>query len=396
MEIWKRNLFVCWFGAFITAIGLSEIAPFLPMFIKELGIHNQGSIDTYSGICFGVTYLVAGIFSPLWAKMSDRYGRKPILLRACLGMGITIFLTGFCTNIYELLILRVLQGAVTGYTTACITLIATQTTKKHVGWALGVLSTATVSGSLIGPLIGGYLSDTIGIRNVFFIIGGLLFIVFITTILFVKEEFEVIKTNNLNIAQFWKLIPNKSLILSLFITGFLLRVSLFSIEPMMTEYITSLAGNIKDLALISGLAFSVTGLGSVIASPILGKLSDKVGTKKIILIAVIVSAIFYIPQAFVKNTWELTALRLILGFATAGIAPGINAMIKRATNPELTARTLGFNMLFQYVGMFIGSFVGGQIAATFGIRCIFFITAGLLLLNAAIIYMNIYRKAIDV
>ncbi|MGL4453250.1 MAG: multidrug efflux MFS transporter [Sarcina sp.] len=396
METWKRNLFVCWFGAFITAIGLSEIAPFLPIFIKELGVKSQGNIDTISGIAFGVTYLVAGLFSPLWAKMSDRYGRKPILLRACLGMGITIFLTGFCTNAYELLALRVLQGAVTGYTTACITLIATQTDKKHVGWALGILSTATVSGSLIGPLVGGYLADNIGIRNVFFIIGGLLFIVFLTTVFFVKEDFKVIKTNNLSVVKLWKLLPNKSLILSLFITGFLLRVSLFSIEPMMTEYINLLTGNIKDLALISGLAFSITGLGSIIASPVLGRLSDKIGTKQIILIAVIASAIIYIPQAFVSNVWELTGLRLILGFATAGIVPGINAMIKRATSEELTARTLGFSMMFQYVGMFIGSFLGGQIAAFLGIKYIFFITAGLLLINAVIIYLNIYRKAINV
>ncbi|MGL4990437.1 MAG: MFS transporter [Sarcina sp.] len=396
MEIWKRNLIVCWIGAFATAVGLSQLAPFLPIFIKELGVTSQKHIDIYSGIAFGVTYLVAGLFSPLWAKMSDRYGRKPILLRACLGMGVVIFLIGFSGNIYELLILRVVQGAVTGYTTACITLIATQTDKKHVGWALGVLSTATVSGSLIGPLLGGLLSEIFGIRYVFFIIGGVLMFVFLLTVLFVKEDFTPIKTNNLSIKKFWQALPNKSIIMVLFLTGFLLRISLFSIEPMMTEYITGLAGNIKDVALISGLAFSITGLGSVIASPILGKLSDKIGTKKIILIAVIASAIIYIPQAFVTNVWQLTGLRLILGFATAAIAPGINTMIKRATKTEFTARTLGFNMTFQYVGMFIGSFVGGQVAAMFGIKYIFFITSILLLINGFIIYKNIYKKEINI
>lgn len=396
MEIWKRNLFICWFGAFITAMGLSQIAPFLPIFIQDLGVHSQKSIDMISGISFGVTYLVAGLFSPLWAKLSDKHGRKPILLRACLGMGIVIFLTGFSQNVYELMILRIVQGAVTGYTTACVTLIATQTDKKHVGWALGVLSTATVSGSLLGPLIGGYLADTIGIRNVFFIIGCALFIVFMLTVLFVKEDFKPIKTNNLKFTQLWKMMPSPEIILALFITGFLMRVSLFSIEPMMTQYIKTLTGNIPDIALISGITFSVSGLGSIIAAPILGRISDKVGTKKIILIAVIVSAIIYIPQAFVKNPFELTILRLILGFATAGIAPGINTMIKKATKPELTARTLGFNMMFQYVGMFIGSFLGGQIGGYFGIKYVFFITSGLLLINAVIIYFNIYRKKIEI
>ena len=176
MEIWKRNLFVCWFGAFITAIGLSQIAPFLPVYIKDLGVENAHNVDILSGICFGITFLISAIVSPMWAKMSDKHVRKPMLLRASIGIAIVIFLMGFSQNVYELTILRALQGAVSGYTTACITLVATQTNKNHVGWALGVLSTATVSGSLVGPLVGGYLADTIGIRNVFFVIGILLFI----------------------------------------------------------------------------------------------------------------------------------------------------------------------------------------------------------------------------
>ncbi|WP_055069179.1 multidrug efflux MFS transporter [Clostridium massiliamazoniense] len=395
MPIWKRNLYVCWFGAFITAIGISQIAPFLPMYIKQLGIHNQGTVEVYSGICFGITYLVSAIFSPLWAKVSDKYGRKPILLRACLGMGIVIFLTGFCTNVYELLALRIIQGAVTGYTSTCITLVATQSDKKHVGWALGVLSTATVSGSLIGPSLGGFLATTFGLRAVFFIIGSLLFIVFIGTLFFVKEKFEVITTTNLSTKEFWKLIPNPTIIIALFTTGFLLRLSLFSIEPMMTEYIVSIAGHINNIALISGITFSITGLGSMIASPVLGKWSDKIGTKKIILISVLTSAILYIPQAFVTNIYELAILRFILGFTTAGIIPGINSMIKKATTLDLTARTLGFNMTFQYIGMFLGSVIGGQIGDFIGIRYIFFITSTLLFINAIIIYSRIYKNPIE-
>lgn len=229
MEIWKRNLLVCWFGAFITAIGLSQIAPFLPVYIRDLGITNAHSIDILSGICFGITFLMSTIVSPIWAKLSDKHGRKPMLLRASFGMGLVIFLMGFSQNVYELTILRLLQGAVSGYTTACITLIATQTSEKHVGWALGVLSTATVSGSLIGPLVGGYLADTIGIRNVFFVIGILLFITFISTILFVKEDFEFIETSKLKFKEVWKMVPEPQTIISLFITGFILRIALYSI-----------------------------------------------------------------------------------------------------------------------------------------------------------------------
>ena len=394
MEIWKRNLIVCWFGAFITAIGLSQIAPFLPVYIKDLGVINTHSIDILSGVCFGITFLMSAIVSPMWARLSDKHGRKPMLLRASFGMGLVIFLMGFSQNVYELTILRILQGVVSGYTTACITLVATQTSKKHVGWALGVLSTATVSGSLIGPLVGGYLADTIGIRNVFFVIGILLFITFIATIIFVKEDFEFIETSTLKFKEVWKMVPNPEVIISLFITGFILRIALYSIEPMMTQYIATLTTNTSNIILISGIAFSATGLGSILAAPALGRLSDRIGTKKIILISLIFSAIIYLPQAFVTNPFELTILRIILGFATAGIVPGINSMIKRATKKEVTARVLGVNMSFQYLGTFMGAIIGGQVGAYFGIRDIFFITCGLLLINALIIYFKIYRKSI--
>lgn len=396
MEIWKRNLFVCWFGAFITAIGLSQIAPFLPVYIKDLGVENAYNVDILSGICFGITFLISAIVSPMWSKMSDKHGRKPMLLRASIGMAIVIFLMGFSQNVYELTILRALQGAVSGYTTACITLVATQTNKNHVGWALGVLSTATVSGSLIGPLVGGYLADTIGIRNVFFVIGILLFITFIATIVFIKEKFEVIKTSNLKFKEVWKMVPEPALIISLFTTSFILRTALYSIEPMMTQYISTLTTNTYNVVLISGIAFSATGLGSILAAPALGKLSDRIGTKKIILVSLIFSAIIYLPQAFVSNAFELTILRIILGFATAGIVPGINSMIKRATKKEVTARVLGVNMSFQYLGTFLGAILGGQIGAYFGIRYIFFITTGLLLINALTIYFKVYKTSITI
>lgn len=396
MEIWKRNLIVCWFGAFITAIGLSQIAPFLPVYIKNLGITNPDTIDIFSGICFGITFLMSAIVSPIWAKLSDKHGRKPMLLRASIGMAVIIFLMGFSQNVYELTILRTLQGAVSGYTTACITLVATQTSKKHVGWALGVLSTATICGSLIGPLIGGYLADTIGIRNVFFTIGFLLFITFIATVIFVKEDFEFIETSKLKFKEVWKMIPEPQIIISLFITGFILRIALYSIEPMMTQYIATLTTNTSNIVLISGLAFSATGLGSILAAPGLGKLSDRIGTKKIILVSLILSAIMYLPQAFVTNPFQLAGLRIVLGFTTAGITPGINSMLKRATKKEVTARVLGVNMSFQYLGTFLGAIIGGQIGAYLGIRYIFFITSILFVINAFIIYFKIYKTSIAI
>lgn len=392
MENWKRNLVICWFGTFITMVGMSQIAPILPIYIKQLGISDVTMIEQLSGIAFGVTFVVSGIFSPIWGKLADKYGRKPMLLRASLGMAIVVLLMGFVHNVYVLIGLRLLQGTISGYSTACTTLIATQTDREHAGTALGTLSTAGVAGSLLGPMIGGYLEGTTGIRSVFFITGVLLLIVFITTILFVKEDFHVSKEKALKFKEVWNIIPNKNLMIAMFVTSFVLQLAFYSIEPIITVYVTDLSKNATNIAFISGMVFSTSGFANILAARRLGRLSDRIGAHKVMLVALIFAGIIFIPQAFVKNPWQLMGLRFFLGLSAAGLNPSINAIIKKITPDKIVGRTFGFNMSAQYFGTFGGSILGGQVAAYFGIKYIFFITSALLLLNGLWVYKLVYKK----
>lgn len=392
MKIWKRNLIVCWFGTFVTGLGMSQIAPIMPLYIRQLGVHNTSAIEQISGIAFGITFIVSAIFSPIWGAAADKFGRKPMLLRASLGMSLVIGSMGFAQNVYELIGLRTLQGVITGYTTACIILIATQTEEKHAGWALGVLSTASVTGLLIGPSLGGFLDEFLGLQFTFFLTGILMLVVFITTLLFVKEKFVPQRKNILSMKEVWKQLPYPGLIVTMFVTSFVLQLAYYSIEPIMTVYITQISTSSAHIALISGLAFSASGLANIIAAPRLGKLSDKIGPEKVMLIALIVAGIVFIPQAFAQNPWQLMALRFLLGFATAGLAPSINTLIKKITPKNLTGRIFGFNMSAFYLGTFSGSVIGGQIAARLGIKYVFFITSSLLLLNAIWVYKKVFKK----
>ncbi|SMC16373.1 Predicted arabinose efflux permease, MFS family [Clostridium acidisoli DSM 12555] len=392
MKMWRKNLIVCWVGMFVTSIGMSQIAPVLPLYIKHLGVSNTGLIAQFSGIAFGVTYIISAIFSPIWGSAADKFGRKPMLLRASLGMAIVVFSMGFAQNVYELIGLRLLQGAITGYSTACTALIATQTDKDHAGEALGTLSTANIAGSLLGPMIGGYIEENFGLQNVFFITGALLVITFITTVLFVKESFTREEKKVIKIKELWDKVPEKSLTITMFVTFFVLTVALYSVEPIITVYITQLSSNTSHVALIAGMAFSASGLANIIAAPRLGKLSDKIGAQKVMLVALVMAALIFIPQAFVKNPWQLMALRFLLGLTTAGLIPSVNILIKKITPNSLTGRVFGLNMAAGYLGVFGGAVLGGQIAAWFGIRYVFFITSLLLLINAVWVYFNVYKK----
>lgn len=392
MKMWKRNLIFCWFGMFVTGIGMSQIAPILPIYIKHLGIENTSLIEQLSGIAFGVTFVISAIFSPIWGRAADKFGRKPMLLRASLGMAIVIFTMGFARNVYELIGLRLLQGVISGYSTACTTLIATQTDNENAGWALGVLSTANIAGSLLGPSIGGLIQENFGSQNVFFITGALLFIAFITTVIFVKESFKREDKEIPNMKEVWSSLPDKNLTIIMFLTSFILTIALYSVEPIITVYISELSNNITNVALIAGIVFSASGLANIIAAPKLGKISDKIGAHKVMLYSLIVAGIIFIPQAFVKNPWQLMILRFLLGLALAGLNPSVNILIKKITPSSLTGRVFGFSVSARYLGVFGGSILGGQVAAYLGIRYIFFITSALLLLNAVLVYFKVYKR----
>jgi DHA1 family multidrug resistance protein-like MFS transporter len=392
MLIWKRNLIVCWFGMLVSSMGMSQIAPVLPLYIEHLGVHSTALIVQLSGIAFGITYIISAIFSPIWGHAADKFGRKPMLLRASLGMAVVIGSMGFVQNVYVLIGLRLLQGVITGYGTACTTLIAIQTDKEHAGWALGTLSTANISGSLLGPMIGGFIAENFGLQNVFFITGTLLLIAFITSALFVKESFIREDKKMLSVKEVWNIVPEKSLTITMFVTFFVLTVALYSVEPIITVYVTQLSSNTSHVAMIAGIAFSASGLANIIAAPRLGKLSDKIGAQKVMLVALVVAGLIFIPQAFVTNPWQLMGLRFLLGLATGGLIPSVNVLIKKITPDSIAGRVFGFNMSAGYLGVFGGSILGGQVAAFWGIRYVFFITSALLLTNALWVYFKVYKK----
>ena len=392
MELWKGNLWVCWFGVFATSAGLSQLIPILPLFIEQLGVHNIAEIEEWSGIAYGVTFICMAIFSPIWGKAADRYGRKPMLLRASMGMALVLTCMGFVQNVYQLVGLRLLQGTISGYYSAAITLVATQTPKERSGWALGTLSTGAVAGMLLGPLLGGVVAEVLGIRSVFFTIGALLLVAFFAALLFVSENFVPSETKSPTFREVWRTMPFPQLTIAMFVTSLILQLALMSIQPILTVYIASLSTDTGHIAMISGMVFAVSGLASIIAAPRLGALADRIGPQKVMAVALLAAGLLFIPQALVRNPWELMALRFLLGIATASLLPSINSMIRQITPDEITGRIYGYNQSAQFIGSFGGAVMGGQIASMFGIHYVFFSTSALLLLNALWVYFLVYKK----
>lgn len=390
MKIWKRNLMVCWFGVLATSAGLSQLTPILPLYIEQLGVRSLPEIEQWSGFIYGVTFICMAIFSPLWGKAADQYGRKPMLLRASLGMAIIISGMAFVQNVYQLAALRLLQGTISGFYSAAITLVATQTPRERSGWALGTLSTGAVSGMLLGPLLGGYLAMVMGIRSVFIAIGILLFIAFLASAFFVREDFTPSSKPSVGLREIWRHLPQPQIMVAMLVTTMIMQLGLMSIQPIITVYINQLSGGSAHVALVSGMVFSASGLASIMAAPHLGRLSDRIGPQKVMVVALSASALLFIPQAMVDSPWQLMGLRFLLGIATAGLLPSINSLVKQLTPDEFVGRVFGYNQSAQFIGSFGGALLGGGIAAWFGIQYVFYFTSALLLLNAVWVYKMVY------
>ena len=382
---WQRNLAVSVFGAFTTIIAMTLLLPFLPLYVEQLGVSDPAVIVQWSGIAFGATFLTAALTAPLWGRLGDRYGRKLMLIRASLGMAIAMSLIGLAENIYQLVGLRLLAGLLGGYASGATILVATQTPKARSGWALGMLASGIMAGNLTGPLIGGLLPPLVGIRNTFFLAGGLIFITFLATLFLMKEvprRKPAAGTPKATAASAWSAIPDKRPVMTMFLVAGLMMFAIMSIEPIITVYLIQL--HTQDVTLMAGVVMSATALASVLSASRVGKLADRIGHWKVVTGCMSVAALLLIPQAFVTNEWQLVGLRFLMGLALGGLLPGIAAIIRHAVPDKVAGHMLGYSTSCQYIGQVLGPLTGGFVGGHFGMPAVFIITCVLMAGCAAV------------
>ena len=380
--IWKKNLFICCAASFIVSIGMSQMAPILPLYIAELGVDDPADVARWAGIVFGCNFISLAIFSPIWGRLSDRFGRKPMILRASGWLGLIMIGMGFAQSVWHLVILRLLQCCLSGFQAAVIPLLAQETPKKHSGWAMGMFFTAQVSGGLMGPIFGGWLSEVIGFRSSFLFIGTCCLLGFLA-LTQVQETKKAARAESADSSlPSFRDLPQRGIILGVFLTTVLLHFSLTCVAPLLTVYVQEIAGNIDHLAIVSGAVFSAAGFASMLFASRLGRLADCIGSERILFACLLLSGLVSIPQGFVTAPWQLGVLRFFHGIAIAGLMPATNNLIRQLAPPALMGRIFGFNQSAQFIGMFSGAFFGGQLAAQIGIRNLFLLVAALMVLNA--------------
>ncbi len=383
MEAWKVNLISVWLGCFFTGLAMSQILPFLPLYVEQLGVSDHQSLSLWSGLVFSGTFLVSAVVSPLWGSMADRKGRKLMLLRASLGMAIVIALQGLATNVWQLFALRALMGLTSGYIPNAMALVASQAPRDKSGWALGTLSTGQISGVIAGPLLGGLMADHLGLRVVFFVTSGLMFVSFLVTLFLIKERrITVKKADQLSGKAVFRSLPYPALIVTLFVCTLMIQLANSSISPILTLFIRELSGNVSNIAFVSGMIAAVPGIAALISAPRLGRLGDRIGTARILIAALLFTTGLFAVMAWVNTPLQLGILRFLLGFADGALMPAVQALLLKYSSDQVTGRIFGYNQSFMYLGNVVGPLLGSGISAMMGFRWVFAVTAVLVLFNA--------------
>ncbi|MRH44240.1 MFS transporter [Aquibacillus halophilus] len=384
-----------WFANFFIAGSITMVLPFLSLYIDTLGDFSDKYVQKWSGLTFGITFVAAFICSPIWGKLGDRYGRKHILVISGIGLGVSVFLMGFVTSVLQLFILRFFMGIFTGFIPMSQALISTQTPKNIAGKVLGTLQTGSITGSLMGPLLGGVLADTFGYASTFKWISIILIVSSVLVLIGIYEyriESEKGDKTNYSSREVILHIVKNPLLLVVMLISMFIQIAHFSIQPILSLYVGELHGP-ANLALFSGIAFSAAGLGNLMMARNWGKLADRVGYIKILILLLFMAALFYLPGAFVTNIWQLVALRFLLGIAIGGIIPVRIAYIRQEAPIAMQGEVLGYNTSIRFFGNIIGPIMGGAIAGYYGFTAVFIVTSSLLFICAVILLGAMQRTS---
>lgn len=376
---WKILLAMMVTFALMMSSSYTMLIPFLPIYMQsELGA-TADNVSLWSGVTYAITFAISAFVSPIWGKLSDKMGKKPMIIRASFLLAITYFLGGIVRTPFELFLVRAFQGIASGLWPACLVMMSACVPKNKIGISMGLMQSANICGGIIGPLLGGILATAFGMRNSFYVGAVALSLITVTTILFIKEppvapEKEINKAQNTSYLTF---IKDKN-ILILLLCVCMTNLVILQIQPIVSLYVQQLSHNSDKAVLLTGFIMSLGGIAGALASPLWGKTGQKVGFYKTITIAFISAGLLMSLQGVPNSLVLFGLMQFLCGLGFSGIFPSANSILVLLTPPS--SRGMGFGSLFsaQMIGGALGPVIGGVIVSLMSFNTVYIISGSIL------------------
>jgi MFS transporter, DHA1 family, multidrug resistance protein len=396
MELWRKNLYLLWGTQFLAMLGMNLVVPFLPFFIRELGVTDPDTLARDSGIVFAGPFVLSLIFTPVWGMLGDRYGRKPMVVRALFGLALSQALIGFSQSVWHLFAFRILQGAISGFIPAALALVSTNTPKARTGYAIGVLQSSTAAGMVLGPFVGGVLADLVGYRAIFFITATLCTAAAFIVMAQVREPeragpaastFTVLDNYRLMLTD-----RRLRIVALLFVVG---QMSVLMIEPLFVLFVEGFTAESRYISTLAGGIVSISGVFMIISAPWWGKRNDRTGYRTNLAIALGVTGLCYAGHKVVTDLVQLGALRAFLGLARGGVLPALYALTSFYSPPDRRGGMMAIASSLTVLGNLLGPILGGAVAGAWGLTAVFFVNSALLI-GAGILVWRMFEEPVPI
>ena len=387
IEPWRRNLFAIAVAQFIALGGGNLVFPFMPFYVKDLGIKDPGQIALWSGLLGTATGAMLFIFSPIWGSLADRFGRKPVLLRAYVGAMITMTLQGLAQNVWQLVVLRALQGIFVGTIPAATALVAAGTPKARVAYALGMLQMAVFISQFAGPLAGGFLAATIGFRPTFLATGGFYVISFLLVFFMVEEDFvRPTKEERGGFVENLRVVIDRRPLLLLIVVVFFLNAGPSYARPLIPLLIESFHGASNEEAL-AGVAFAALAASSAIAAYASSRLSQRFGYRNALAVITVCAGLAYFPVTIATNVPTLIASVAVIGLFTGAMMPIANALIDGWAPPNRQASAFGLSGSALALAFAVAPLSGGVVASAASLDAAFVVIGSIVSAVGVLIFL---------
>ena len=391
LERWQKTLYIMLVAQLTSAIGFSTIFPFLPLYVQEVGSTSGWSVEFAVGFVYSIQGFTMMFASPIWGSLADRYGRKIMVQRATFGGAILILMMGFAQSAEQLVIIRAVQGLVTGVISAANALVASQAPREQTGFAMGVLQVGLWAGVAVGPLIGGAIADAYGYRTAFIVTAVLLTIAGLMVLFGIQENFvptESKTKKSSNILHDWGRVVTTPGVGITYLLRFLSNGARMSIFPILPLFLVTILPNTDRVNTVTGLMIGITAAASTATAVYLGRLGDRIGHRKVVRGSALLAGLAYLPQSMVTEPWQLFILQGLTGAAAGGILPALSALLARYTQPGEEGSVYGIDNSIGAAGRAISPLIGTGVAHWFGLRSTFIATGGMFL---AIVLLAIWK-----
>jgi len=392
LETWEKNLYAVWVSQFLALMGANLVFPFIPFFVKDLGIESDSDAALWSGVLATATGAMLFISSPLWGSLSDRFGRKNMLLRAYAGATVTITAQAIVQSVWQLLVLRALQGFFVGTIPAASALIAGGTPPRRMAYALGLVQMAVFTSQTVGPVVGGLMAGVVGFRPTF-ALGGLMYVVsFVICLVFVKEEFRRPEPDErTSYVENLRTVMRVPTMLLLITVMFLVSSSAVFVRPVVPLLVKSFASSGVEAK--SGFVFAAIALTSAIAAVVSGRVAARTGYRNALIGATFGAGVAYATVGAANSLWPLLLLMAMVGVFSGAMIPMVNALIGASAPDGKHGSAFGLVGSAQALSFAVAPLLGGLTAKQFGIHAGFPIIGVLLVAVAVLVWMTVREPA---